>query len=387
MGGECAIYIAEMTLLKHPRNLKAKASHHQLRTLLSDGYRFALSHQATIEAGALQVYHSALPFTPHDTLLYKTYAAEEAKSMHVLRGLPAEWSPCLASLAGGHGSITSVTYSHDGALFALGYDSEFITVREASSGELLSSFKYPASQEILSLAFLPGDKYLVAGTTTRTIAQWSVLTASIVRSYEGHSAATTCVAVCAKTPNVMASASKDTTIRLWDISTGKCVDVLSCHDSPVFAVAFTPEGVRLLSGSEDGIVRIWDVSTPSACSEVRAVSAHKSGITTLAISPDGRTYCTGSINHVVKVFAMDADHPTFKLTDHTKKITWLAYTINGATLLSAGQDERHARLWNTSNGVLRGLTRGYLTQAAFSPNGEQLVTCEPICYQPQSTCS
>ena len=226
MDGKYAICIVEMILLKHPRNLKEKASHHQLKTLLYDGYRFALSHQATIEAGALQVYHSALPFTPHNTLLYNTYALEEAKSMHVLRGVPAEWSPCLASLEGGHGGISSVAYSHDGTLFALGYSSEFITVRAASSGELLSSLEYPAPQEILSLAFLPGDKYLVAGTTAGTVAQWSVLTASIVRSYKGHTS-TTCVAVCVKTPNVMASASKDATIRLWDVLTGEPAGVLS----------------------------------------------------------------------------------------------------------------------------------------------------------------
>jgi len=385
VGGKCAICIVEVILLKHLRNLKTKASHHQLKTLLYDGYCFALSHRATIEAGALQVYYSALPFTPHDTLLYKTYAPEEAKSMHVLRGVPAEWSPCLASLEGGHGSITSVAYSHDGTLFALGFNSEFITVRAALAGELLSSFEYSAPQQILSLAFLPSDKYLVAGTTAGTIAQWSILTASIVQSYAGHTSSTTCVAVCAKAPNIMASASKDATIRLWDVSTGECSGVLLCHDSPVFAVAFMPDGACLLSGSEDGIVRIWDVSTPSACSEVRAVSAHQSGISALAISPDGRTYCTGSINHLVKIFAMDADLPTFTLTDHANTITWLAYTVNGETLLSAGHDERHARLWNTSNGALRGLTRGYVTQAAFSPNGEQLVTGEPICYQLQST--
>lgn len=39
----------------------------------------------------MQVYHSALPFTPHGTLLYKTYAAEEIYSMHVIHGVPTQW--------------------------------------------------------------------------------------------------------------------------------------------------------------------------------------------------------------------------------------------------------------------------------------------------------
>ena len=375
MDSKYMIYVIGLT---HPRNLKQGSSHDDLKTLIYDGYRFILSHQAAIEAGALQVYYSALPFTPHNTLLYKTYAQEEEKSMHVLFGIPGEWSPCLASLTGGHGSITCVAYSHTGTQFALGFDSQFITIQEASSGELVSSFKYPTPQKILSLAFLPGDQYLVAGTTANAVAQWSVLTALIVRSYDGHNSSITSIAVCVKASNFMASASKDTTIRLWDISTGKCANVLSSKGSPVNAVAFTPDGARLLSGSDDGFVRVWDVSQPSACREVRVVSAHKSSITALAISPDGCTYCTGSADHLVKSFTMDAEVPTFEFADHANGITSLAHTINGATLLSSGDGERHARLWDTSNGTLRGLTRGYLTQAAFSPDGERLVTGESI---------
>jgi len=75
---------------------------------------------------------------------------------------------------------------------------------------------------------------------------------------------------------------------------------------------------------------------------------------------------------------MDAEVPTFEFADHANGITSLAHTIDGATLLSSGDGERHARLWDTSNGTLKGLTRGYLTQAAFSPDGERLVTGESI---------
>ncbi len=72
-------FLKEINFAEEPA--KEHTSHQQLKALLYDGYRFALSHQATMEAGALQVYHSALPFTPHDTLLYDTYAFEEAQSL------------------------------------------------------------------------------------------------------------------------------------------------------------------------------------------------------------------------------------------------------------------------------------------------------------------
>jgi hypothetical protein len=52
--------------------------------------------------------------------------------------------------------------------------------------------------------------------------------------------------------------------------------------------------------------------------------------------------------------------------------------MDGGTLLSVGKYEQQSYLWNTSDGTLRGLTQGYVTQAAFSPNGKHLVTGEPI---------
>ncbi|KAF9505346.1 hypothetical protein BS47DRAFT_1354017 [Hydnum rufescens UP504] len=58
--------------------------------ILSDSRRFILAHEEVIRASALQVYHSALPFTPHNTVLYKTYCGDEKDSIQVLQGLELE---------------------------------------------------------------------------------------------------------------------------------------------------------------------------------------------------------------------------------------------------------------------------------------------------------
>jgi WD40 repeat protein len=54
--------------------------------------------------------------------------------------------------------------------------------------------------------------------------------------------------------------SGDNAARLWDEATGKVLATLAGHVDSVWAVAFSPEGTRVLTGSEDSTARLWYVS-------------------------------------------------------------------------------------------------------------------------------
>ena len=61
---------------------------------------------------------------------------------------------------------------------------------------------------------------------------------------------------------MFASAGDDGLIRLWDIWKGQSQDsqLLSGHNKPVMSVSFSPSGELLASGSKDKTVRIWQLS-------------------------------------------------------------------------------------------------------------------------------
>jgi transducin (beta)-like 1 len=58
---------------------------------------------------------------------------------------------------------------------------------------------------------------------------------------------------------MLATASFDGTVRLWNVDNGSCISVLSRHRESVYSVSFSPSGDYLVSGSLAGQMYIWRV--------------------------------------------------------------------------------------------------------------------------------
>lgn len=96
-----------------------------------------------------------------------------------------------------------------------------------------------------------------------------------------------------------------TSIGIWiyDTETGDELNLLSGHTEAVDSVAFHPDGNNMLaSGSRDDTVRLWDVETGI---EMRSLTAHTSSVYTVAFSHDGTTLASGGLDRTVRLWDTD----------------------------------------------------------------------------------
>ncbi len=232
---------------------------------------------------------------------------------------------------------------------------------------------------VWSVAFSPdGRRFLSAsgnvfsGSKDNTVRLWDVDTGRELRRFQGHTEGVHCVAF-APGGRHAASGSADTTIRLWNVETGETVRRFLWHSKRVWSIAFAGDGGRLVSGSWDHSLRLWDVSTGK---ELARLAGHTNGVNSVAFSPDGQLIASGSNDQTVRLWSAHSGQELQRLTGHEDYVTRVLFAPGGGRLLSASKD-RTLRLWDTGTGKELHRFRGHtdvVCDAAFFPDGRRFLS-------------
>jgi WD40 repeat protein len=160
---------------------------------------------------------------------------------------------------------------------------------------------------VTSVAYTPDGRQVLSGSEDGVIRLWDVETGKLVRSYRGHREGLGGIRCLALAPDGKTFASgngtfEDCTVRVWDLASGKELTCLRGHREAVTAVAFSPDGRRLLSGDLVGTVRLWDVTAGKELARYRVYRCYPMTIHSLAFTSDGRRALCGGADKTVRVW-------------------------------------------------------------------------------------
>jgi WD40 repeat protein len=276
----------------------------------------------------------------------------------------------------------------DGLPVASGGTDNMVIVRDARTGKKIVSFDQHKDR-VLSVAFSPNGQYLASASWDTTVRIWDWRNGKEVdfSPLTGHDDAVTSLAF---SPNgkLLATGSRDKTIMVWDATTGKRVVwnagsnkeicALAGHQLMVTSVAFSPDSILLASASEDKTVQFWNVVTGRRVHDEPRVG-HKEGVTGVAFDPqDGNRLASTSRDGTVRFWDVKTGKETRILKGIDRVIFGLAFSPDGRRLVTANLD-KSMTFWNTDNGQEILTLRGHsniVYGVAFSRdrNGEWLAS-------------
>ncbi|KAN0069077.1 hypothetical protein V8E54_012706 [Elaphomyces granulatus] len=228
------------------------------------------------------------------------------------------------------------------------------------------------SHWVYAVAFSPDGKVLASASQDETVRLWDATTGAWKQTLEGHRDSVNAVAF-SPDGNVLASASHDNTVRLWDATTGAWKQTLEGHGYSVDAVAFSPDGKVLASASDDDTVQLWDATTGAW---KRTLEGHSDRVTAVVFSPDGKVLASASHDKTVRLWDTTTGAWNQTLEGHSYSVNAVAFSPDGMVLASASSDNT-VRLWDATTRTWKQTLEGHsysVNAVAFSPDGKVLAS-------------
>ncbi|KAF7346682.1 hypothetical protein MSAN_01806000 [Mycena sanguinolenta] len=171
----------------------------------------------------------------------------------------------------------------------------------------------------------------------------------------------------------MISGSWDKSVCIWNAETGVNELELTGHTDFVSSVAFSLDSSQIVSGSLDCSVCIWNATTGRA--QLRLVG-HFKRVMSVGFSPDGTRVVSGSDDLSIRIWDAKTGSMELNLQGHSDIVTSVAFSPDGTRVVSGSRD-KSVRIWNVETGTTQYILTGHLGRVyavSFSPDATRVVS-------------
>lgn len=181
---------------------------------------------------------------------------------------------------------------------------------------------------------------------------------------------------------LLVAGAEDKTIKVWDIHGRRLRHTLHGHTKDIYSVDFSADGRYVVSGSGDKRAKLWDVTTGECVRTFGDEEGPKDGVTSVAVSPDGRWIAAGSLDRMVRLWDAASGALVDKYDGHNDSVYSVSFSPD-AKLLASGSLDKTIKLWDLSTVGNRTATKcrhtfqghkDFVLSVVFAPQGPWLIS-------------
>jgi WD40 repeat protein len=245
---------------------------------------------------------------------------------------------------GHQGAIERLTFSTDSKLLATASKDKTAILWNVESGQLLKTF-IGHLDGVSSIVISPDGKLLATGSWDKTVKLWDMTSGWQQKTWFEHKG---CVRSVVFSPDgtLLATGSSDCKIHLWQIASGKKIRTIRAYRD-VLNLTFSPDGTTIASGGWDyfgsgSTLRLWDVASGK---QLPWLENYTKTVHSLAFSPDGKLLATGGGDMTIRLWDMVTGKQVQMIEGHTRSVTSITFGKDSSLLVS-GSSDRTVRFWN-----------------------------------------
>lgn len=226
--------------------------------------------------------------------------------------------------------------------------------------------------EVLLARFSPDGTRIATASRDSSARLWEARSGRLIAVLRGHTDKVFSVAFSPRA-ELLVTASGDGTARVWNAWTGALAGILGGHAGSVNVAAFSPDGSRIVTASDDGSARLWVAATLQMSA---LLGAHDGWVNAAVFSPDGTSLATASADKTAKIWDVETGEQIAQLIGHDGWVLFASFSPDGTCLLTTSEDKT-VRLWDAASGQAIAVAtghEGYVLPVAFSSSGAHFVT-------------
>ncbi|OCL95758.1 caspase family protein [Aliarcobacter thereius] len=211
------------------------------------------------------------------------------------------------------------------------------------------------SNSVYSVVISSDNRYIVSGSRDNTVKLWDVNSGKLLKTFYGHSESVESVAI-SRDNKYIVSGSGDYTIKLWDVNSGKLLKTFSGHLGRVNSVAISSDSRYIVStGGYDSTIKLWEIKSGKL---LKTFSGHSNRIDSVAISRDDKYIVSGSGDYTIKLWDVNSGKLLKTFSGHLERVNSVVISSDNKYIVS-GSGDSTIKLWDVNSGKLLKTFSGY----------------------------